>query len=292
MPETSAQRAAAVPVFFLYGEPRREVGARFLHLEALADRSKPSDWNIRPHAHADLNHVFFITHGSGEMTADGTVTPFAAPCLLLLPPGVVHGFTYEPETTGWVLTIADGYLRDLISREPDFSTLFTHVRALAAGEPAGLEAQLKRLGQELVWNAPGYGAAIEGHLLGILVQVLRLSRHAAEEVRPVAGRAAEIVARLRERIETLYRTGASLQDYAQALRVTPAQLRRAALQITRQPPMLLVQERLFLEAQRILLYTNMTVAEAAHYLGFSDAAYFTRFFTKHAGRSPRDFRRR
>jgi AraC family transcriptional activator of pobA len=129
-------------------------------------------------------------------------------------------------------------------------------------------------------------------LLGILVQVLRLSRHAAEEVRPVAGRAAEIVARLRERIETLYRTGASLQDYAQALRVTPAQLRRAALQITRQPPMLLVQERLFLEAQRILLYTNMTVAEAAHYLGFSDAAYFTRFFTKHAGRSPRDFRRR
>jgi AraC family transcriptional activator of pobA len=47
----------------------------------------------------------------------------------------------------------------------------------------------------------------------------------------------------------------------------------------------------FLEAQRMLLYTNMTVIEAAHSLAFSDSAYFTRFFTKHAGCSPRAFRR-
>jgi AraC family transcriptional activator of pobA len=281
-----------VPIFFLYGEPRREVGTRFLHLEPLADRSKPSDWNIRPHAHADLNHVFFITQGSGKMTADGTTAAFTAPCLLLLPAGTVHGFTYEPETTGWVLTIADGYLRDLVIREPDFAALFTQARALQAEDKAGLEDRLTLLGQELVWNAPGYAAAIEGHLLGILVQVLRLSRYAADEVRHIAGRAAGIVARFRELIEASYRSQASLQDYAETLRISPAQLRRAALQVTRQPPMLLVQERLFLEAQRILLYTNMTIAEAAHHLGFADAAYFTRFFTKHAGRSPRDFRRR
>jgi AraC family transcriptional activator of pobA len=56
--------------------------------------------------------------------------------------------------------------------------------------------------------------------------------------------------------------------------------------------MRLILDRIFLEAERMLLYTNMTVIEAAHYLAFSDSAYFTRFFTKHAGCSPREFRRR
>jgi AraC family transcriptional activator of pobA len=39
-----------------------------------------------------------------------------------------------------------------------------------------------------------------------------------------------------------------------------------------------------------MLYSNMTVAEAAYYLGFDDPAYFTRVFTKGCGQSPRAFR--
>jgi AraC family transcriptional regulator, transcriptional activator of pobA len=90
----------------------------------------------------------------------------------------------------------------------------------------------------------------------------------------------------------MYRTSAPLQDYAASLCITQAQLRRACIQITGRAPMRIIQDRIFLEAQRVLLYTNMTVAEAAHYLGFTDNTYFTRFFTKRAGCSPREFRLR
>jgi len=34
----------------------------------------------------------------------------------------------------------------------------------------------------------------------------------------------------------------------------------------------------------------MTLSETAYYLGFSDPAYFSRFFTKASGGSPRAFR--
>lgn len=292
MPGISAPRHGTIPIFFLYGEPRREVGARFIHIEPLEDRSEASDWNIRPHAHADLNHVFFINRGKGQMTVDGLKIPFEAPCLLVLPAGRVHGFAYEPGAAGWVLTIAEAYLRELIAREPDFSDIFSHARCLAVEDEAGMEDQLFRLGQELVWNAPGFATAIEGHLLGILVAMLRLSHHATREIRPVTGRAGGLVARFRACVETMYRTSAPLQDYAASLCITQAQLRRACIQITGQAPMRIIQDRIFLEAQRVLLYTNMTVAEAAHYLGFTDNAYFTRLFTKRAGCSPREFRLR
>jgi AraC family transcriptional activator of pobA len=46
-----------------------------------------------------------------------------------------------------------------------------------------------------------------------------------------------------------------------------------------------------LEAKRALTYSDATVAEIGYSLGFSDPAYFSRFFTKRAGSSPSRFRR-
>jgi AraC family transcriptional activator of pobA len=194
-----------------------------------------------------------------------------------------------------VLTVADAYLSELNARVPDFTTLFAAPLCLPAMPEDGLEDRLADLAQELIWNAPGYTAAIEGHLLGLLVAALRQSHYtqqAMQMARPLAGRAAALVARFRDLIETEYRKATPLPHYAERLRVTDAQLRRACVQITRQPPLHLIQDRIFLEAQRMLLYTTMTVSEAAQFLAFSDSAYFTRFFTKRAGCSPREFRRR
>jgi AraC family transcriptional activator of pobA len=282
---------SAVPHFFLYGEPRREAGPRFLHLEALAHRSRPSNWTIRPHAHTDLHHVFALRSGTGAMTAEGRQLLFTSPCLLIVPAGVVHGFAFEAEASGTVLTIAEPYARELIRREPEFAALFTGASCLAAEDVDDLDQNLAKLSRELVWQAPGHAAAIEGHLLAVLVQALRLSRRAAGGADPVAGRAAMLVAKFRETIEARFRTGASLDAYAAHMAVTPAQLRRACHQIAGCPPMRLVQDRILLEAERVLLYTNMSVAEAAAYLGFEDSAYFSRFFAKRTGRPPRSVRR-
>ena len=45
-----------------------------------------------------------------------------------------------------------------------------------------------------------------------------------------------------------------------------------------------------LEAKRGLLYTNMTVSEVADSCGFEDPAYFSRFFARETGESPRSYR--
>jgi AraC family transcriptional activator of pobA len=64
------------------------------------------------------------------------------------------------------------------------------------------------------------------------------------------------------------------------------------LDVTGKPPTRLVHDRLLLEAKRSLTYTNMTIAETAYDLGFTDPAYFSRFFSERVGESPAAFRRR
>jgi AraC family transcriptional activator of pobA len=76
------------------------------------------------------------------------------------------------------------------------------------------------------------------------------------------------------------------------LNVTPAQLRAASLEVTGKPPVRVLDERILLEAKRTLTYTNMTIAETAYSLGFSDPAYFSRFFSRLAGESAGSFRKR
>ena len=92
--DQDAAWTSSVPAFYLYGEPRRAVDERFVHVEALIDRTRPSEWTIRPHVHPDLNHIFYVGTGGGAMRADAVTLHFAAPCLMLVPAGTVHGFAW------------------------------------------------------------------------------------------------------------------------------------------------------------------------------------------------------
>jgi AraC family transcriptional activator of pobA len=283
-------QSPSVPSFFLFGEPLRTVEGKFIHLEELDDRTRPNDWNIRAHAHADLNHVFHIAAGGGVMDVDGDTIAFTAPCLVLVPSGRAHGFAYEVETAGSVLTIADSYLRDLTAREPAFTDLFRAPRQLPLDAGSGIASSLNELSRELVWTAPAGGAAVEGHLLTILVEALRRVVRDEAATPAAQGGHVTLVARFRELVEAHFREGLPMETYAGRLGVTVARLRAACLRAAGASPLRLVQDRLLLEAKRALLYSNMTVAEVAYHLGFEDPAYFSRFFAKAEGVSPKRYR--
>jgi AraC family 4-hydroxyphenylacetate 3-monooxygenase operon regulatory protein len=54
----------------------------------------------------------------------------------------------------------------------------------------------------------------------------------------------------------------------------------------------LIQQRLALEARRRLVFLAHPVNGICTELGFKDPAYFSRFFRRHCGMSPNEFRRR
>ena len=105
----AAGEASVIPRFYLYGEPHRSVDAQFIHVESLDDRSRPSQWRIRPHAHAELNHLLHLTSGGGTMHAEGRRIALETPCLVMVPAGTAHGFDFAPDSQGSVITIASRF---------------------------------------------------------------------------------------------------------------------------------------------------------------------------------------
>jgi AraC-like DNA-binding protein len=93
-------------------------------------------------------------------------------------------------------------------------------------------------------------------------------------------------------IEQHYLDFGPVRDYAEKLCVTERQLNDALKRTLGKTAGQLVQERMALEAKRLLSNTDLSMAEIAFQLNFEDFSYFCRFFKRHAQATPSEFKKR
>lgn len=79
-------------------------------------------------------------------------------------------------------------------------------------------------------------------------------------------------------------------DYAQKLNISVHYLNECVKNTTGLPVSYHIQQRVILEAKRLLFHSNKSVKEIAAELGYEDYAYFTRLFNKATGMTALTFR--
>ncbi len=94
----------------------------------------------------------------------------------------------------------------------------------------------------------------------------------------------------KELLERNYITAKSPAEYAQALNISSPYLNECVKNTTGHSLSYHIQQRVILEAKRLLYYTDKSVKEIATGLGYDDYPYFSRLFTKVAGTSALAFR--
>lgn len=88
-----------------------------------------------------------------------------------------------------------------------------------------------------------------------------------------------------------YHKGLRITDYARLLHISTRTLSELTGQLLAKTPSLMLQERMILEAQRLLLHSQLNINQIGYRLGFDDPSYFVKYFKKHTQLSPSDFRR-
>lgn len=101
---------------------------------------------------------------------------------------------------------------------------------------------------------------------------------------------AGIFGRLLREIEHGFTRSRRVEEYAAKLGCSVRTLTRACLAATGRSAKQVIDDRVALEARRMLACTRLPVAEVGQRLGFTEATNFGRFFQREVGRSPGAFR--
>ena len=99
-----------------------------------------------------------------------------------------------------------------------------------------------------------------------------------------------LVRRFHQAVERSFRASTSIRAYARRLGVTTSHLSEALRLETGLTAGELIRARLLLEAKRLLLHSELTIAEIGYELGFEDPSYFSRFVRREIETSPVELR--
>lgn len=287
-----------VPRFALYGTDSSPAWADLVNLERIPERSSKYNWEIDPHVHEGLLQVLYIESGSGggEALIDGRRWPLQPPCLVLIPSGAVHGFHFRNDIDGPVITAAQRPLESLMAAIAP--QLLPHIRTpkvlpVDAASPfaESLMPLFEAIAREARHAAPGQVVAGMALLAALFVQVARLSESAAAAPGddPRSRKAGQIE-QFRTLVNEQFRQHLGVDDYARQLGLTAGHLGRLCREALGRSPLDVINARVVHEAQRELAYSTLSVKQVAAELGYDDEAYFGRFFKKHTGQRPTEFR--
>lgn len=282
-----------VPTFRLYGEARNDRAGFWLHCETIPARSRLHDWEIGPHRHESFFQVLHISNGSGEALIDGRYQPFEHPAAIFVAPREVHGFRFSRDVEGLVLTALADRLTAPARSNAAIAALAAKSRivrlspqAASAGE---LEETMAQIHAELSGHAAGRMILLEALVAAMVVHLVRASELSAEHEHTTA-RDAQRIAALLDLIGTHFREHRPVSFYASMLGLSEAHLNRICRSGTGRSVQALINTRLVETATRDLIFTPSSVQAVAYSLGFSDPAYFNRFFRKQTGKTPGAFR--
>ncbi|GAA4929372.1 helix-turn-helix domain-containing protein [Actinoplanes utahensis] len=160
---------------------------------------------------------------------------------------------------------------------------------LTPSDPGPLRTALTRLTADAAGSPGPVTAALLRHQLAALLLRIRVldpvdDRHAHVESRTFE--------RFRVRLEEGYPHTRRVEDYASELNCSVRTLTRASLALTGRTAKQVVDDRVALQARRLLAATSLSVAEVGRVLGFGEPTNFGRFFHRETGLSPGQFRAR
>jgi len=286
-----------IPSFSLYGETPATAQTDGVHIEDIQSRSRKYLWRIGTHRHTLLSQCVLVTAGPVTVTLDDAHSALAGPAVMIIPAGTVHNFRFRADTLGSVLTVDLSRVLSMAApaHQTPIEALFSKPRVIDLREDPQLAERagqlLERLAHEFA--QPDSGAApVGGWLACCVLWVLALGTagHGGSEIH--SSRDAERLRRFRHLIESQYLKHWPVERYARHLSLSETSLNRLCRRLAGSTAFDLIQQRLALEARRRLVYAASSVSGIAGELGFKDPAYFSRFFRRHSGVSPVDFRRR
>jgi AraC-like DNA-binding protein len=249
-----------------------------------------------PHKH-DFYHLLLFTKGSGTHAIDFetfTVQPYQ---IYFMVPGQVHSWNFAGETDGYVINFSVSFFQSLLLN-PDYIGQFPFfsgaVSKAVVNLPTPVQTEVQMLFEKIIAEATTNNRLsidmVKVLLLQLFITIGRLGFPDEAATQQTSYNYA-LLRKFLHLVEEKVGIFKLPKEYAALLFLTPNHLNTLCQAMLGKSTGEVIRDRTVLEAKRLMVNLDLTIAEIAYKLNFQDNAYFSRFFKKYAGLTPEEFRK-
>lgn len=249
----------------------------------------------KPHRH-DYYTVLFVKSATGRHIIDYNSYDLGTEQIFFVSPGQVHQVITIDRPKGWVITFSKDFLAsNNISEE--FISNINLFRQFGENPPLTIESTTsKRLLRiiedikeciplELTYRRTALGALLQLFLIHANNSCSIDTSQLDEENSQIC-----LLRDFKQLVEAHHHQWHKVSDYANEINITPKHLSQTVKSLVGKTAKAFIQDRLTLEAKRLLLHTDLSIKSIAYELGFEEPLHFSGFFKKQSGVSPSAFR--
>jgi AraC-like DNA-binding protein/quercetin dioxygenase-like cupin family protein len=245
--------------------------------------------------------LILVTRGKCTPVLDAEPISCRRGSLLAIEPSQAHRFGREDGWDGWMVLFRPEFLLSSQgTSEPvtdrwksEANRLLPAHLALGNVQHDVVEAVIRQMQRDSKLQAPRQDVhALLRHQLCTLLLRLRVWYDRREAHRTIALLASQRFRRFQGTVEANFARWHQVAQYADFLGCSERSLARVTMEVVGVKAKVLIASRINLEAKRLLVHTELTVASIAERLGFAESTYFVKFFRREAGCTPGVFRHR
>lgn len=264
-------------------------------------KEHPGD-TTKPHIHSFYQVIWFKS-GNGQHYVDFKAYDVFKNAIFFIAKNQVHYFDQHTDYEGYLIHFSELFLGhsdqgiDFLVKCSLFNSPYqTPSCCVGHGIAQMLEGHIGQIKEELGNGRGQFGHEdlLRTYLKSFLIQVQRrkneFERREGKLPFTMDEKRMQLIQFI-NLVEKNYTKGYSVVEYAERMHISTRTLSDLTNQTLNKTPSQIIQERVVLEAQRMLVHSNFNVNQIGYHLGFEDPSYFVKYFKKHTGLSPSIFRK-
>jgi AraC-like DNA-binding protein len=270
-----------------------KLGFEILNLSELLSSKK--DMMTIPHR-AQFYHILWIKKGNGTHFIDFNPIEIEDNMIIFIPNNYVNMYDIDGSYEGKAIIFTDSFFcknkQDIqfLHSTMVFSDLYPITKLKVNPNISNLKILLNAMETEYSRTPDSSHFSILNNLLQIfLLQAEReMRKQGFEELKSSAN--LDYLILFKDLLEKNFRNEKSVNKYASDLNISEKQLHKATTNLIEKTPKQIIDERIILEAKRLLVHSNQSIKEIAYELGYDEPTNFNKYFRKHTNSTPSEFR--
>ncbi len=285
-----------VPFVGFKKKSKQSLDLEILRLQDLFSRADRLPFRMDAPHQVSFYHIIFVTKGAGKHFVDFRPYEFRKGSLIFVTVGQVHAFDLRSKMDGHVVLFTERFISRNVARADGLA----HARLynpfldipVIQSNPNEFRA-FDSLFREIAMEYMGQDDFATEDILSLLLKVVLLKAERIKRTLMPPRVTPDHFAKFedfRTLLGEFVRRSRNAQDYAEKLGVSYKNLNEICKNVTGQTAKACVDQFLVLELKRELAIGDASVKELSYSFSFDEPTNFVKYFKKHVGQSPNEFR--